>query len=456
MSADSSKPSPASGPVQLLPSARGSMKAMYSGRTFRLVRNNSVRYYWNCELRHCSSRLTTDAYGKEHMVYSFQPHDEDEHRRAEKSKKRQRSDAVHKQKPLKRIKDCDYVLEKQEGSTHFWRCKFRKCTGRCRTTCDGVLVAGPSPHSEEVHANHPTTPEDFGTPGAVERDHLQDYLPDIRQGSEDTYCERRQEYEHEQKKQQREEDEEATEDDDADKQDDQKKRNHEQEGQSSKPPIVVKLVFSSKQCWRVKRQSMPPSASPAATADDIGREDSREHTTDARGRDASISTNMDRVTPVIKQGEADVTVHDVGRVDIPSSEDDAENKLSHSSDVSECGDDDDKSSQLDACYPDKNGGCANDERSYKSADSMFRDQSRVPSAGYQGRCEQALEMALDSREMELRASILVQMRRLLEAESQLADRKHQVEVLRKRVLKQQRKNLVSLRAPAQPDKLPSS
>ncbi|KAK8756933.1 hypothetical protein V5799_000364 [Amblyomma americanum] len=138
---------------------------------------------------------------------------------------------------------------------------------------------------------------------------------------------------------------------------------------------------------------------------------------------------------VIKQEESKATVHDLNHVDITSSEDD---EVDEAEDELPAGEDDDKSSQLDTCLdPDKDGGGANDELSYKSADSVFRYRS------FWGDREEVLE---------LRASILVLMRRLLEAETQLTNQRRKVEVVRERILERELENLVSLRAPSQPDK----
>ncbi|KAK8780847.1 hypothetical protein V5799_017812 [Amblyomma americanum] len=139
------------GPVELVPSLRGGTKAKYGGRTFTLETDNGIRYRWRCDVRPCRSRLTTDAYGKAHMVYAFRPHDEDVHLR-EAARKKRRSEATFKQAVTK-IGGFGYVLENQAGNMLFWRCEYVSCPGRCRTTPDLHLVAGPTHHLKELHGH---------------------------------------------------------------------------------------------------------------------------------------------------------------------------------------------------------------------------------------------------------------------------------------------------------------
>lgn len=428
--------------VELVPSARGRNKAKYAGRTYTLHSTNGTRYRWVCGLRTCKSRLTTDLFGDQHLVYHYQPHSEELHRLAERTKRRSR--AIDNQQSLKRIKDCDYVLEKQEGSTQFWRCALVKCPGRCRTSRDGMLVAGPTNHATEVHRKGSTNPQDVGPSTSVELEHLEDGLPDVRQGTEGTsraaLLLQSQEM---QEKQRGEED---------------KRTPYPEEDQTCKPSIVVKLVIKSKQSSGVKWDPNTSSPSPAATTDNICHKDSSEHAADARGQDVGGFIDTHPAVPVITQEESNGAVRDADRVVIPSSEDDdvdeAEDKVSHSSTHSQCGDasDDDKSTQLEADCAEKDGDDANDLPSYKSADSVVRGRSHTPVGGYEGRREEALETTRDSGELGLRASVLVQMRRLLEAETQLANQRRQVEILRESILERQLKNLVPLTVPSKPNK----
>lgn len=136
---------PATGPVELVPSQRGGFKARYGGRTFTMDTHKGTRCHWRCDMRGCKSRLTTDIYGSDHMVYKFRAHDEDIHQRATSERKRRRSDATYKQQPAVQIGNFNYILENRNGGLKFWRCVYVSCPGRCRTH-DGHLVAGPSEH----------------------------------------------------------------------------------------------------------------------------------------------------------------------------------------------------------------------------------------------------------------------------------------------------------------------
>lgn len=131
------------GPVELVPSLRGKDKAKYLDRTFTLESSSGLRHRWRCDQRQCKSRLITDFYGGEHMVYKYRGHDEDVHRLVE-SKRKSRLEITYKQKTVK-IGDYRYVLEKRVTGLDFWRCVHVSCPGRCRTH-DGHLVSGPSEH----------------------------------------------------------------------------------------------------------------------------------------------------------------------------------------------------------------------------------------------------------------------------------------------------------------------
>ncbi|XP_065293631.1 uncharacterized protein [Dermacentor albipictus] len=145
--------------VELVMSRRGKPKAKYAGRTFTLDTRNGQRYRWRCDVRQCRSRLTTDLYENHHMVYRFREHDEDQHRRVVSERKRR--DATYRQQRAKKIGDFRYVLENRIGGLRFWRCEHVSCPGRCRTH-DGHLVAGPSQHTHGPHAaaDEPDTAHD--------------------------------------------------------------------------------------------------------------------------------------------------------------------------------------------------------------------------------------------------------------------------------------------------------
>ncbi|CAN8004602.1 unnamed protein product [Ixodes hexagonus] len=136
--------------VRLVPSRRGKEKAVYGGRTFTLEQHSGDRYRWRCDVRTCKARLTTDVYDGRHMVYRFRPHDEEPHRSVTRDKATRRGLASFKQQPSVEIGEYKYILENTVQGHQFWRCEFVRCPGRCRTK-DGVVVAGPSPHFHEVH-----------------------------------------------------------------------------------------------------------------------------------------------------------------------------------------------------------------------------------------------------------------------------------------------------------------
>ncbi|KAL3204409.1 hypothetical protein MRX96_011426 [Rhipicephalus microplus] len=97
------------------------------------------------------SRLTTDLYGNRHMVYRFRDHDEDQHRRVASERKRRGATYRQQGRPARKIGDHRYVLENRIGGLLFWRCVYISCPGRCRTH-DGHLVVGPSQHTHQPNA----------------------------------------------------------------------------------------------------------------------------------------------------------------------------------------------------------------------------------------------------------------------------------------------------------------
>lgn len=132
--------------VQIVPSKRGGVKAKHGGFTFNMETSKGSRRHWHCEVRGCKSRLTTDEYGSDHVVFKLTAHNEGVHQRADNEKKRRRSEATYRQLPTKKIGDFSYIFEEQIGEQYCWRCKYVQCKGKCRTNRDGRLVLGPTQH----------------------------------------------------------------------------------------------------------------------------------------------------------------------------------------------------------------------------------------------------------------------------------------------------------------------
>nr|XP_054922144.1 uncharacterized protein LOC126521903 isoform X1 [Dermacentor andersoni] len=87
----------------------------------------------------------TDKFGDKHVLYSFKDHDENEHRAAEE---RRHSDKSFRTEVMKKVGEFLYVLEKTVGDIKCWRCRYVKCSGRCRTSLDGEqLLHGPTTHT---------------------------------------------------------------------------------------------------------------------------------------------------------------------------------------------------------------------------------------------------------------------------------------------------------------------
>ncbi|XP_065311674.2 uncharacterized protein [Dermacentor albipictus] len=120
-------------------------KAIYRGLRFRLDKVDSTRYRWRCSVSSCSSRLMTDKFGEKHVLYDFKDHDEDEHRAAEEKR---HSDKSFRSEVMKKVGEFLYVPEKTVGDIKCWRCRYVKCSGRCRTSLDGEqLLHGPTAHT---------------------------------------------------------------------------------------------------------------------------------------------------------------------------------------------------------------------------------------------------------------------------------------------------------------------
>ncbi|KAH6928490.1 hypothetical protein HPB50_016827 [Hyalomma asiaticum] len=142
--------------VEVVQGDRVRPRAMYRNRAFRLMSDDSMRYRWRCSVSACPSRLATDKFGEEHVLFNFVDHDEKEHRDAEE--KRQRKKAYRSEAVVK-IGEFLYVLEKTFSNAKGWRCHYVSCSGRCRTSLDGeTLLLGPTPHTCDPQKAQQTRP----------------------------------------------------------------------------------------------------------------------------------------------------------------------------------------------------------------------------------------------------------------------------------------------------------
>lgn len=154
--------------IELISSCRGKQKAKMGKWTYTMDKRVNDRFHWRCDVRACRGRLTTDLYNGRHMLFRSKPHCLETHRQyrsrgkvpplevqplesAEVESPDEDNAADAKQQTVKgraRIGSYVYVLERVRGELHFWRCERRSCTGRCRSL-NGVMVAGPSEHAHE-------------------------------------------------------------------------------------------------------------------------------------------------------------------------------------------------------------------------------------------------------------------------------------------------------------------
>ncbi|XP_037577666.1 uncharacterized protein LOC119460688 [Dermacentor silvarum] len=463
------------GTVELVPSLRGKDKAKYLDRTFTLESCSGHRYRWRCDQRQCKSRLITDFYGGEHMVYKFRDHDEDTHRLVE-SKRKRRLEITYKQKPVK-IGDFQYVSEKRIGGLIFWRCVYVSCPGRCRTH-DGHLVSGPSEHLCPAPAKkvQPYIDDQCNNiSGGVAHTSDDCTVLDCR---DDTEGSSRDVVSHEQQeeglgqplrkrlKQQLEKDDQGR----------QLEQKQQPDNRSSSPATNSEPVALSKMAFNLKSliKSEPPSpvAPKDTSADGISNVDaltakamhsSRSETPEDRSMGAIFKPAIIRGTSLNKaftlginyvrfsEDNGDVIEDDRSTVSNASSDDEIRN-------VDE---DDPKESRECRGYVGSNNGDeeptrvsagdaekgeprgrisvneGHDERPRKMADRFVRVGSNRTRAGHRERIAdwmQATGGYCSSREKELREDMLLQMCRRLEAETELLKEMRRTEVLREKLL----------------------
>ncbi|XP_037519742.1 uncharacterized protein LOC119396555 [Rhipicephalus sanguineus] len=133
--------------VEVVQDDRIGPRATYRGRGFSLVSVDATRYRWRCSVSSCTSRLVTDKFDDNHVLYGFEDHDEKEHRAVEE---RERSNKTFQREVVEKIGEFTYVLERTFRLLDIkcWRCQCVGCPGRCRTSMDGkTILHGPTPHS---------------------------------------------------------------------------------------------------------------------------------------------------------------------------------------------------------------------------------------------------------------------------------------------------------------------
>lgn len=410
--------------VELVMSRRGKPKAKYAGRTFTLDTRNGQRYRWRCDVRQCRSRLTTDLYENHHMVYRFRDHDEDQHRRVVSERKRR--DATYRQQRAKKIGDFRYVLENRIGGLRFWRCEHVSCPGRCRTH-DGLLVAGPSQHTHGPHAaaDEPDTAhdgEDSSSCKEFQLDACEQAPPGVGEATTADMDPKRREVSLQQYQQER-------------------------SSQISTGSVDSPVVIKSEPC--------SPLTPEAATTSDVGfsavDETAQTHGPDVI-TDATTTAGDDgplfRVSsPFIcpDQRRSSQTAYDETPTAAAAAAPEASNYVD-SSDYE--GNDEEEQS------PRRSVGAAvisevMGERSHWTAAAGYGLAASGRSSGLAEVLQMTAHCA-DSRERDLRVEILLQMRRLLEAEADLVNERRRNEVLRGKLLRRQLLGIETESEPAPP------
>lgn len=406
--------------VELVMSRRGKPKAKYAGRTFTLDTRNDQRYRWRCDVRQCRSRLTTDLYENHHMVYRFREHDEDQHRRV--ASERKRRDATYRQQPTKKIGDFRYVLENRIGGLHFWRCEYVSCPGRCRTH-DGHLVAGPSQHTHQPHAamDEPDTVhecEDSSSCTEFQPDACEKAPPGISEAITTDADPKQREVSLQQHQQER--------------------RSQISNG-SADSPVVIK----SEPCSPLTPEAAKTSDVGVSAVDEAAQ-------TNAPGVITAGTTAAGDDGPLLRvsspfscpeQRSSLQTAYDETAAAVP--------EASHYVDSSEYEGNDEEEQ-----WPLRSVGAAiiseaMEERSHLAAAAGYG----LAASGRNSSLAEVLQMTAgtaDSREQDLRAGILLQVRRLLEAETDLVNERRRNEVLRGKLLRRQLLGIVTENEPALP------
>ncbi|XP_054921933.1 uncharacterized protein [Dermacentor andersoni] len=448
--------------VEFVSSRRGKPKAKYAGRTFTLDTKNGQRHHWRCDVRQCRSRLTTDVYENRHMVYRFREHNEGQHRRV--ASKIKRRDATYRQQmhvkrdigvssdntnasgtdlggycvpviralcrtvqPAKKIGDFLYVLENCIGGLCFWRCVHVSCPGRCRTH-DGDVVAGPSPHTHGRHtaADEPDTAhdgEDSSSCKEFQLDACEQAPPGVS---------------------------EATTTDTDPKHREVSLQQHQQgscseiSNGSADSPVVI------------NSEPRSPLAPEAATTSDVGfsavdktapthAPDVITDATTAAGDDGPLFRVSSPFSCPDQRRSLQTAYDETSAAAAAAAAPEAFNYV----DLSDYEGNDEKE-QL----PLRSIGAAvisevTGERSHLTAAAGYGLAASGPSSGL-AEVLQMTAQSTDSRERDLRVDILLQMRRLLEAETDLVNERRRNEVLRGKLLRRQLLGIVTESEPAPP------
>lgn len=415
--------------VELVMSRRGKPKAKYAGRTFTLDTRSDQRYRWRCDVRQCRSRLTTDLYENRHMVYRFREHDEEQHRRV--ASERKRRDATYRQqvnRPAKKIGDYRYVLENRIGGLHFWRCEYVSCPGRCRTH-DGHLVAGPSQHTHEPNTalGEPDNRVREGEDASYTEFHLDAYQK-APPGTSEALTTDTNSQQHLLLLQQRQ----------------QELSNQIPSGRVDSP-----VVIKSEPCSPVTPEAATTSdvgitaggvtGAQTLTADLIGDEAIQAAGNDGPLCRASVSSSCP------DQRNSSQTPYD----EAPAANAPEDPHYVDSSDYE--GNDVDEEAQ----WPPTSGGAALSisEAMDDLSSAAARYGIAAGAEGHHAGVAEVLRITAESahgRESELRVDILLQMRRLLEAETDLVNEKRRNEVLRGKLLRRELLGIVPESEPAPP------
>ncbi|XP_064473497.1 uncharacterized protein LOC135388105 [Ornithodoros turicata] len=159
--------------VEMISSARGKLKAKRGKWTYTMDKRVNDRFHWRCDLRPCRGRLTTDLYEGRHMFYRAKPHCQETHRKY----RPQGMVLPLKVTPLEPVEDQDAT---ENGTQHDdsptplkerarigdyvyvlehvrGKLHFWRCERRSCTgrcrTLDGIMVAGPSEHAHDPASN---------------------------------------------------------------------------------------------------------------------------------------------------------------------------------------------------------------------------------------------------------------------------------------------------------------
>ncbi|KAK8756936.1 hypothetical protein V5799_000367 [Amblyomma americanum] len=399
--------------------------------------------------------------------------------------------------PAKKIGDYGYVLEKEADNLQYWRCEYVSCPGRCRTDRNFRVVAGPSRHKQELHDQHHSAVSS-GTEnsnGASTSMAMQLYRTitgkgvreDSKGGTQETNSEvpARREQNREQEKRKR-----KLLQEEGQREDLRVEKRHHRSGSPVGELSVTDLTNSHPHVLpdrHIKQE--PPSPSPQAFAvshetsdafchsDGLESDDDRS-TVSFEGDDAdekstlgpeAADNNVSRAVQRRAQGKTE----EGGR---KSAGDDCKRQSRVSADCEHnnrplnakrkpsqatanirakpASGSEGNRPETSASHEGETTNEADDKRSHESASRSLAD-SPEPDTRHRGhRAEQPRESRAtsDSRERDLRAAVLIRMRRLLEAETELVNQERCNEALRGMLLERQMRGIVSKTEPFLPFK----